>query len=48
MSQPEASRITPLEWGSLSKKSADKAVAYMSQYFATQGWIPQSMVASTS
>jgi hypothetical protein len=30
--------------GSLSKKSADKAVAYMSQYFATQGWIPQSMV----
>jgi hypothetical protein len=32
--------------GSLSKKSADKAVAYMSQYFATQGWIPQSLVTS--
>ena len=30
--------------GYLSKKSADKAVAHMSQYFATQGWIPQSMV----
>jgi hypothetical protein len=28
----------------LAKRSADKAVAYMSQYFATQGWIPQSMV----
>lgn len=32
--------------GYLSKKSADKAVAYMSQYFATQGWIPQSMVST--
>jgi hypothetical protein len=30
--------------GSLSKKSADEAVAYMSQYFVTQTWIPQSMV----
>jgi hypothetical protein len=28
----------------LAKRSADKAVAYMSQYFASQGWIPQSMV----
>ncbi len=32
--------------GYLSKKSADKAVAYMSQYFATQGWIPQSLATS--
>jgi hypothetical protein len=30
----------------MAKRSADKAVAYMSQYFATQGWIPQSMVKS--
>lgn len=30
--------------GVMAKRSADKAVAYMSQYFATQGWIPQSMV----
>jgi hypothetical protein len=30
--------------GALSKKSVDKAVAYMSQFFATKGWIPQSMV----
>ncbi len=30
--------------GFLAKKSADKAVAHMSQYFAQQGWIPQSMV----
>lgn len=30
--------------GFLAKKTADQSVAYMSQYFATQGWIPQSMV----
>jgi hypothetical protein len=30
--------------GVMAKRSADKAVAQMSQYFATQGWIPQSMV----
>jgi hypothetical protein len=32
--------------GYLAKKTADQAVAYMSQYFATQYWIPQSMVKS--
>jgi hypothetical protein len=32
----------------LAKRSADKAVAHMSQYFATQGWIPQSMVTTGS
>jgi hypothetical protein len=30
--------------GVMAKRSADKAVGQMSQYFATQGWIPQSMV----
>jgi len=30
--------------GYLSKKTAAQAVAYMSQYFGTQGWIPQSLV----
>ena len=30
--------------GFLAKKTADQSVAYMSQYFVTQGWIPQSMV----
>lgn len=30
--------------GFLAKKTADQAVAYMSQYFAAQGWIPQNMV----
>lgn len=30
----------------MAKRSADKAVAYMSQYFASQGWIPQTMVTS--
>ena len=34
--------------GVMAKRSADKAVAYMSQYFATQGWIPQSMVTTGS
>src|SRR5271169_3985678 len=34
--------------GFLAKRSADKAVAQMSQYFATQGWIPQSMVTTGS
>ena len=34
--------------GFIAKRSADKAVAYMSQYFATQGWIPQSMVTTGS
>jgi hypothetical protein len=34
--------------GFLAKRSADKAVAHMSQYFANQGWIPQSMVTSGS
>jgi hypothetical protein len=33
--------------GNLSKQSADQAVAYMSQYFAGQAWIPQSMVKDT-
>jgi len=28
----------------MAKRSADKAVAFMSQYFATAGWIPQSLV----
>jgi hypothetical protein len=28
----------------MAQRSAKKAVAFMSQYFATQGWIPQSMV----
>ncbi|MBV8056243.1 MAG: DUF4410 domain-containing protein [Deltaproteobacteria bacterium] len=27
----------------MAQRSAKQAVAYMSQYFATQGWIPQSM-----
>jgi hypothetical protein len=30
--------------GFLAKKSADQAVAYMSQYFGVQSWIPQNMV----
>jgi Domain of unknown function (DUF4410) len=34
--------------GVMAKRSADKAVAQMSQYFATQGWIPQSMVTTGS
>src|SRR5271154_6544089 len=34
--------------GFLAKRSADKAVAFMSNYFATQGWIPQSMVTTGS
>jgi hypothetical protein len=28
----------------MAQRSAKQAVAYMSQYFANQGWIPQSMV----
>lgn len=28
----------------MAQRSAKQAVAYMSQYFASQGWIPQSMV----
>lgn len=34
--------------GFLAKRSADKAVAQMSQYFAMQSWIPQSMVTTGS
>jgi Domain of unknown function (DUF4410) len=34
--------------GVMAKRSADKAVGQMSQYFATQGWIPQSMVTTGS
>ena len=34
--------------GFLAKKTADEAVAYMSQYFGIQGWIPQSMVQQTN
>jgi Domain of unknown function (DUF4410) len=34
--------------GFLAKRSADRAVAFMSNYFATQGWIPQSMVTTGS
>lgn len=30
--------------GVMAKRSAKQTVAYMSQYFATQGWIPQTMV----
>jgi Domain of unknown function (DUF4410) len=30
--------------GYLAKKTADQAVAYMSQYFGVQAWIPQNMV----
>lgn len=30
--------------GYLTNKTANQAVAYMSQYFGSQGWIPQSMV----
>jgi len=33
--------------GFLAKKTADEAVAYMSQYFGIQGWIPQNMVQQT-
>jgi Domain of unknown function (DUF4410) len=32
----------------LAKKSADETVAYMSQYFGVQGWIPQNMVKYTN
>ena len=28
----------------MAQRSAKQAVAYMSQYFASQGWIPQTMV----
>jgi hypothetical protein len=34
--------------GFLAKKTADQAIAYMSQYFGVQAWIPQSMVQSAS
>jgi Domain of unknown function (DUF4410) len=30
--------------GVMAQRSANQSVAYMSQYFATQGWIPQTMV----
>jgi hypothetical protein len=30
--------------GVMAQRSAKQAVAYMSQYFASQGWIPQTMV----
>ena len=30
--------------GVMAKRSAKQTVAYMSQFFATQGWIPQTMV----
>lgn len=30
--------------GFLAKKTADQSVAYMSQYFGIQAWIPQNMV----
>jgi Domain of unknown function (DUF4410) len=30
--------------GVMAQRSAKQSVAYMSQYFATQGWIPQTMV----
>ncbi|MBV8054926.1 MAG: DUF4410 domain-containing protein [Deltaproteobacteria bacterium] len=30
--------------GVMAQRSAKQTVAYMSQYFATQGWIPQTMV----
>jgi Domain of unknown function (DUF4410) len=32
----------------MAKKSADETVAYMSQYFGVQGWIPQNMVKYTN
>lgn len=28
----------------MTKRSANQAVAYMSQYFVEQGWIPQNLV----
>jgi hypothetical protein len=31
----------------MAQRSAKRAVACMSQYFASQGWIPQSMVQTT-
>jgi hypothetical protein len=34
--------------GVMAKRSADKAVAYMSQYFARQGWIPRGLVTAGS
>ncbi|HEX4211039.1 MAG TPA: DUF4410 domain-containing protein, partial [Candidatus Binataceae bacterium] len=34
--------------GFLAKKTADQAIAYMSQYFGVQAWIPQSMVKSAT
>jgi hypothetical protein len=34
--------------GFLAKKTADEAVAYMSQYFGIQAWIPQNMVQQTN
>ncbi|MGA2411277.1 MAG: DUF4410 domain-containing protein [Candidatus Binataceae bacterium] len=34
--------------GFLAKKTADEAVAYMSQFFGIQAWIPQSMVQKTN
>lgn len=34
--------------GFMAKRSADKAVAHMSEYFAAQGWIPQNMVSTGS
>jgi len=30
----------------MTARSADQAVAYLSQYFAKQGWIPQEKVKS--
>ena len=43
-----AGKVYTSATGVMAKRSADKAVAYMSQYFATQGWIPESMVTNGS
>jgi hypothetical protein len=43
-----ASKTYTSGMGFLAKRSADKAVGHMSRYFATQGWIPQSMVTTGS
>ena len=32
----------------MAESSEDRAVIYISEYFATQSWIPQSMIANGS